>query len=71
LSPKWCLKAGIWSGPLNLPGSSPRTLRSLYKPRWHPRAAERASREAAAQALLEWNRTVLGSRDATEAVGAF
>jgi enoyl-CoA hydratase/carnithine racemase len=35
------------------------------------RAAERASRDAAAQALLGWNQTVLGSRDAAEGVSAF
>jgi enoyl-CoA hydratase len=35
------------------------------------RAAERASRDAAAQVLLEWNQTVLGSRDAAEGVSAF
>ena len=35
------------------------------------RAAERASRDAAAQALLDWNQTVLGSRDAAEGVSAF
>jgi enoyl-CoA hydratase len=35
------------------------------------RAAERASRDAAAQVLLDWNRTVLGSRDAAEGVSAF
>jgi len=35
------------------------------------RAAERASRDAAAHALLDWNRTVLGSRDAAEGVSAF
>jgi len=33
--------------------------------------AERASRDAAAQVLLEWNQTVLGSRDAAEGVSAF
>jgi enoyl-CoA hydratase/carnithine racemase len=35
------------------------------------RAAERASRDAAAQVLLDRNRTVLGSRDAAEGVSAF
>ncbi|MDT7794924.1 MAG: enoyl-CoA hydratase [Mycobacterium sp.] len=35
------------------------------------RAAERASRDAAAAALLEWNQIVLGSRDAAEGVSAF
>lgn len=35
------------------------------------RAAERPSRGAAAQVLLDWNRTVLGSRDAAEGVSAF
>src|ERR1700682_916718 len=35
------------------------------------RAAERASRDAAAAALVEWNQTVLGSRDAAEGVSAF
>ena len=35
------------------------------------RAAERASRDAAAQALLDWNQKVFGSRDAAEGVSAF
>ena len=34
------------------------------------RAAELASRDAAVQMLLEWNRTVLGSRDAAEGLSA-
>ena len=35
------------------------------------RAAERASRDAAAQVLLDWNQRVLQSRDAAEGVSAF
>jgi enoyl-CoA hydratase len=35
------------------------------------RAAERASRDAAARVLLDWNQTVLGSRDAAEGITAF
>jgi enoyl-CoA hydratase/carnithine racemase len=34
------------------------------------RAAERASRDAAAQVLLDWNQKVLGSRDAAEGLNA-
>ena len=34
-------------------------------------SAARESRDAAAQELLEWNRTALGSRDAAEGVSAF
>jgi enoyl-CoA hydratase len=35
------------------------------------RAAERASRDAAAQALLDWNQRVFASRDAAEGVSSF
>jgi enoyl-CoA hydratase/carnithine racemase len=35
------------------------------------RAAERASRDAAARELLDWNQKVLGSRDAAEGITAF
>jgi enoyl-CoA hydratase len=35
------------------------------------RAAERASRDAAARELLDWNQKVLGSRDAAEGISAF
>lgn len=35
------------------------------------RAAERASRDAAAEALLAWNQKVFSSRDAAEGVAAF
>jgi enoyl-CoA hydratase/carnithine racemase len=35
------------------------------------RAAERASRDAAAQVLLDWNQKVFGSRDAAEGVSSF
>jgi enoyl-CoA hydratase len=35
------------------------------------RAAERASRDAAAQVLLDWNQKVLGSQDAAEGLSAF
>jgi enoyl-CoA hydratase/carnithine racemase len=35
------------------------------------RAAERASRDAAAQVLLDWNQRVLGSKDAAEGISAF
>lgn len=35
------------------------------------RAAERASRDAAAQVLLDWNQKVLGSHDAAEGLNAF
>jgi enoyl-CoA hydratase len=35
------------------------------------RAAERASRDAAARTLLDWNQTVVTSRDAAEGIAAF
>jgi len=35
------------------------------------RAAERAARDAAAQVMFDWNRKVLGSRDAAEGLSAF
>ena len=35
------------------------------------RAAERGARDAAAQALLDWNQKVMQSRDAGEGIAAF